>query len=208
MQPYYEDASGVIYHGDCIDLMKKLSNVNINACITDPPYGLDFHGEAWDSFIPDWIADARAVASLVAFTTCPTSQWDYPKPDWVCCWYREASCARNYTGGFSHWSPILVYGKTKKLNVDSIKLHAIKHSYPKGFQHPSPKPEALMRWLVENFTNEKETVLDPFAGSGTTLVAAKKLNRRYIGIEIEEQYCEMAAKRLIEVEKQCSFQFA
>lgn len=62
--------------------------------------------------------------------------------------------------------------------------------------HPCPKPISLMLELLNLFTDEGEIVLDPYMGSATTLLAAKKLNRRAIGIEIEEKYCEIAAKRL------------
>jgi site-specific DNA-methyltransferase (adenine-specific) len=62
--------------------------------------------------------------------------------------------------------------------------------------HPTEKPEPLMAELVTLFTDPGETILDPFMGSGTTLVAAKRLGRKAIGIEIEEKYCEIAAKRL------------
>lgn len=62
--------------------------------------------------------------------------------------------------------------------------------------HPTQKPIALMRELVRDFTDPGETILDPFAGSGTTLVAAKTLGRKAIGIELEERWCEAAAKRL------------
>jgi DNA modification methylase len=63
------------------------------------------------------------------------------------------------------------------------------------FYHPTQKPTALMRWCIEKFPNT-EKILDPFMGSGTTLRAAKDLGRKAIGIEIEERYCEIAAKRM------------
>ena len=63
-------------------------------------------------------------------------------------------------------------------------------------EHPCPKPQALMAELLSQFSDEEETILDPFMGSGTTLRAAKNLGRRAIGIEIEEKYCEIAAQRL------------
>jgi DNA modification methylase len=62
--------------------------------------------------------------------------------------------------------------------------------------HPCPKPEPLMEKLVFDFSDYGDAILDPFMGSGTTLVAAKRLGRKAIGIELNEQYCEVAAKRL------------
>jgi site-specific DNA-methyltransferase (adenine-specific) len=66
----------------------------------------------------------------------------------------------------------------------------------RGVDHPTPKPEWLMRQLIESSSRPADTVMDPYMGSGTTLVAAKALGRRAIGIELEERYCEIAAKRL------------
>ena len=63
--------------------------------------------------------------------------------------------------------------------------------------HPTQKPVALMRWCL-GFVPDARTVLDPFMGSGTTLRAAKDLGRKAIGIEIEERYCEIAAKRMLQ----------
>ena len=104
--------------GDCLEVMRSFKDNEFTAVITDPPYGLDFRGEDWDAFIPAWIGEARRVAPVVIFTTAPTTMWDYPRPDWVCCWYREAAQSRSkLKGGFNHWSPILVC-VTPKYHVD------------------------------------------------------------------------------------------
>ena len=191
MKPYYQDSAVTIYHGDC---SQTLAGLAFDAVVTDPPYGLNFKNSSWDYEIPA-IAFQIAQWGNAIIITAPLRLWDYPKPKWVLNWYRPASSSRSASGGFNHWSPILVY-RDCKFPVDSINLHAIEHSYPVGFEHPSPKPEELMRWLVQHGTEETETILDPFMGSGTTLRAAKDLGRKAIGIEIEEKYCEIAAKRM------------
>jgi len=71
--------------------------------------------------------------------------------------------------------------------------------------HPTQKPLALMEYLIRTYTNEGDTILDPFAGSGTTLLAAKRLNRKAIGIEISEDYCNIIVKRLEENKNQLTF---
>jgi site-specific DNA-methyltransferase (adenine-specific) len=191
MQPYYQDESVTIYNANCRDVLPTLDTVDL--VLTDPPYGLDF--AEWDGEIPEWFEAARAIAETVAFTTAPTTAWDYPRPDWMACWVREAAQSRTSYGGFNHWTPILIYGKCN-LKTDVKRLHgmAAYNEKQNGFTHPSPKPLALFRWLIEGL--EGHTILDPFMGSGTTLRAAKDLNRKAIGIEIEERYCEIAAKRM------------
>jgi site-specific DNA-methyltransferase (adenine-specific) len=64
--------------------------------------------------------------------------------------------------------------------------------------HPTQKPIEVMKWIVEKYTKEGDLILDPFAGSGTTCAAAELMGRRYIGIEISEEYCEIARKRVQE----------
>ena len=136
-----------LYLGDCLEILPTLEAGSVDAVITDPPYGLNYRDNGWDEFIPKWIGEARRIAPVVIFPTAPTTQWDYPRPDWVNCWYREASNSRTNKGGFNHWSPVLIYGDVKFM-VDSLKLHAIQNAYPKGFPHPSPKPEKLLLWLL------------------------------------------------------------
>ena len=78
----------------------------------------------------------------------------------------------------------------------NVFRHAVNGANQGSKPHPSTKPEPLMRELISLFSDEGETILDPFMGSGTTLRAAKDLGRKAIGIEIEEKYCEIAANRL------------
>jgi DNA modification methylase len=193
------DSEGCIVCGDCLDVMADMPDGCVDAVVTDPPYGLNFRDMTWDGLIPPWLKPARRLAGLVVFPTAPLTLWEYPKPTWVCNWYRPASSSRSLLGGgFNHWSPILVYGECK-FPTDSINLHAIANAYPPGFPHPSPKPTALMEWIVGCLS--AQVIIDPFAGSGTTCVAAKRLGRRWIGIDISERYCEIASNRIRNTER-------
>ncbi|MFA9204899.1 MAG: site-specific DNA-methyltransferase [Bacteroidia bacterium] len=188
-----------LYLGDCREVLPTLGRVD--AVVTDPPYGVEFKNEAWDKEIPEIAIALPAMFNRVAIVMGTTAAWQFPPPKWVACWARPASSSRSKVGGFSHWSPILLYGDVK-MAVDFRSWHAIAHSYPPGFGHPSPKPECVMVWLVEELTAKGETILDPFMGSGTTGVACARLGRRFIGIEIEEKYFNIACKRIESAQKQ------
>ena len=196
MKPYWrnEEHDLTIYHGDCLEVMPELGR-EFDLCLTDPPYGLNFRGAKWDADIPDWLPSAREAAGVVCFTTAPTTAWAYPEPSWVLCWFSPGSTARSVSGGFNHWTPVLLYGDAK-FPVDCIRLPRIAHVQPPDFPHPSPKPIALFEWITEHASEEGGSVLDPFLGSGTTLVACYRLGRAGVGIEISEEYCELAARRL------------
>jgi len=92
------------------------------------------------------------------------------------------------------WIPVIVYARPEvslyKTQQDCADIPVVGEMP----DHPSPKPERVMTWIIERLPDG--SVLDPFTGSGTTLLAAKNLGRRAIGIEIEPKYCEIAVKRL------------
>jgi len=185
-----------LHNGDCLEYMKSLQTGSIDAVISDPPYGVDFRGNDWDSFIPSWIEQARRVSKLVVFTTAPVTLWDYPRPDWVACWHRTAAKSRSLQGGFNHWSPIVIYGDVK-FPVDVFYNNAMITAMDnKGVNHPTPKPVKLYKWLVANCAQPGGVVLDPFMGSGTTGIACLQLGRRFIGCEISAEYFAVAEKRI------------
>lgn len=189
-----------IYHGDCREILPQLEPVDL--VLTDPPYGVGFqyasHDDslaAWKCLMADLVGWARTHATMAILPSCQIKQlpWIYATlpPDWLICWYKGSPGHVAYIG-FNDWEPLLVYGKTA-----GLQMHDYFYAQPEAPNgHPCSKPLRWATHLISRATEEPATVLDPFMGSGTTLRAAKDLGRRAIGIEIEERYCEIAAKRL------------
>jgi DNA modification methylase len=212
MKPYYEHAGITIYHCDCRELIRE---IRADATVTDPPYGVNLgvadtrFKDAYIGFedTPDFVRTVCVPAiyrcleftKRVAMTPGNRCMWEYPKPDDVGIWYNPASTTRGRWGFSMVNCFIFYYGKDPHNDGNGMKfsqsLSGCSDSVD-GIDHPCPKPMRFSRWLVHRASLDNETILDPFAGSGSFLVAAKDLGRRAIGIEIEEKYCEIAAKRL------------
>lgn len=193
MKPYYEHQGITIYHGDCREILSTLEKVDL--VLTDPPYGIGelMKGGTWGS--EQKYQDMR--------------KWDFlPDQQTLDLIIQKGTNSIVWGGNYFHFQPSrcwLVWDKQNAVptmadaelawtNFDKpvkrISLPAGNHTYG----HPTQKPLRLFLWSMSHC--QFETVLDPFMGSGTTLRAAKDLNRQAIGIEIEEKYCEIAAKRL------------
>lgn len=201
MKPYYQDDYCTIYHGDCREILPTLEPVDL--VLTDPPYGI---GLDYGSFI-DTPANVAALVSEViplcismsvrTALTCATRQIAfYPPPTWILAWINKAGAYSN-PWGFTCWQPILVYGKDPFLQRGLGGRHdIIDWSEPAEKNgHPCPKPLRFWKKLILRCSFDG-VILDPLMGSGTTLRAAKDLGRKAIGIELDEKYCEIAAKRL------------
>jgi site-specific DNA-methyltransferase (adenine-specific) len=192
-EPFYQDDKyGItIYHGDCREILPDLPKVDL--VLTDPPYGIGIADNpfrqkhekmSWDR-LP--VAEdllllvlSKATNSIVwggNYFNLPPSQcfliWDKQQPET----FSSSMCEMAWV---SKQFPAKMF---KKRVLDYRKFH------------PTQKPDELMMWCIEKI-DDAQTILDPFMGSGTTLVAAKQLGRKAIGIEIEEKYCEIAVKRL------------
>jgi site-specific DNA-methyltransferase (adenine-specific) len=202
VKPYYEDtASGItIYHGDCRDVLPFVQQVDL--VLTDPPYGIAERWKGGFSAKHGW-ASAGAVASQ-------RNSWDVvPDRNLLELVVSKGRYAVVWGGNYFDLPPSrgwLVWNKPERnftlaeaelawTNRDSVVRVKDLPRSDFGRVHPTQKPLVLMRWCIALFS-EARTILDPFMGSGTTLRAAKDLGRKAIGIEIEERYCEIAARRL------------
>lgn len=219
MKPYYEDAtSGItIYHGDCREVLPDLSPLNW-VLLTDPPYGIDggrghdaeefgkgryLHSSGWrddqqyiEQVCAPVIGDLLSRVIRGAITPGVRCMGLYPRPVDVGCFWTPAA-ARRTPWGFSTFQPIFYYGSDPRAGRGALPNGRLLTESAPDNGHPCPKPEIAWRWLATKLVvDEDQLFIDPFMGSGTTLRAAKDLGRRAIGIEIEERYCEIAAKRL------------
>lgn len=200
--PYYQDDAVTIYHADCRNILPELPKVDL--VLTDPPYGIGIdYGDGCNdnedlvSQVVGLMPLIRSKGRRVALTCGVKNIWLYPRPDWVMAWVSNAGTGCS-PWGFCCWQPILIYGKDPYLASMSGSLPDIftSNETTKEKRHPCAKPINLWQKVLHRCSQaDSDTVLDPFLGSGTTAVAAKKLGRKCIGIEIEERYCEIAANR-------------
>ena len=204
VKPYYDHGGITIYHGDCREILPTLPPVDL--VLTDPPYGMDWHGhglstQTWNGLQnDDGDLDLRPILNMpcevVAFgANCYPEQLPH-RGRWICWDKRVVESADKMLG-----SPFELAWRNIDHGYDTmVRLqHGGVVNADGGKQkrvHPTQKPVGLMARIIHLYPKTSETILDPFMGSGTTLRAAKDLGRKAIGIEIEEKYCEIAAKRL------------
>lgn len=207
-----------LYCADCMDILPTLPKVD--AVITDPPYGVML-GEALTgdakakqqqpysmfSDTPDYVGSVVVPAIRIALeksdvgmiTPGNRNAWLYPAPSDIGVWYNPAGTGRG-KWGYILAHLILYYGKDPRAGkcATASSAWALNDSVAsiKNKDHPCPKPEAFMKWMVEKATQENQSILDPFMGSGTTGVAAIQLGRSFVGIEIEPKYFDIACKRI------------
>ena len=220
MKPTWQSDCGTVslYLADCLGVLPNL--LGVDAVVTDPPYGI-----AWDGINHGCINNRgayngyREVASrikeeaeiqsdAIPFDPAPlTDRWEccftgaqhfydrLPPHGSLHCWNKKGTYKP-----MDHGDGDIVWCSRRRCSriFDLVWRGLCRHAeQSERFEHPTQKPIALMAWMIE-LCGEPETTLDPFMGSGTTGVAAVRLGRKFIGVEIEERYFNIAKKRIIE----------
>jgi site-specific DNA-methyltransferase (adenine-specific) len=223
--PYYQDDLVTLHHGDCFDLLPKLEapdhvitdppyedeahtkqrrqSGGKKKGVEPAPLSFGSISESQRAELGRWIGASCKLWSLVFCQIEAVHKWHeaiaggearYVR---TCIWIKPNGCPQ-FTGdrpGMGYETIIACHGPGKLQwsggGRHGVFTHNVTHS-----KHPTGKPLPLMVELIKLFTNPGDLIIDPFAGSGTTLRAAKDLNRRAIGIELDEKFCKIAARRL------------
>jgi len=209
IEPYYEADGITIYNADCLEIMPEFADKSFDIVLTDPPYGINFQSNRRkikydkiandDAFNFEAINEFFRLAERAVYIFC---RWDnlttLPKPKSFLAWAKN-----NWSmGDLKHehgrqWEGIAFYPQEKHKFIKRIP-DVLNAKRTGNNLHPTEKPVELVAELIKN--NEGDLILDPFMGSGTTLVAAKQLGRKAVGIELSQKYCNIAIKRLAQME--------
>ncbi len=209
LKPYYEQDGIVIYHGDCREVLPSLEG---QALVTDPPYGIGGSpgtGDDDPAAYPElmaWLVEQgnRIGGWCFVFQAMPNVSKFH---EWFPEGWRIFAACKNFaqvrpTGVWHSWDPVVFWNSGPNSGPNSTTVHRDYHVgnvagvFGDRIGHPCPRPLDTMKQIVAIAAAEGDTILDPFMGSGTTLRAAADMRRKAIGIEIEERYCEIAAKRM------------
>lgn len=211
MKPFYQDELATIYNANSVDLLRAMDDKSVDLTLTDFPYGnntdYDEYSDTQGSLerlVQDIMPEILRISERALITTGVANVHLYPKPTWMLTWVTPAG-AGSGPWGFSCWQPILAYGKDPYLQAGLGRRHDyyIKTEISQkdlgnkdlGVAHPCPKPLDFWTWLLlRGSVNEDDIILDPFMGAGTTIVAARNLGRKSIGIEISKKYCERSVE--------------
>ena len=198
------------------DVERLMDGEMADLCFSDPPYGIgdskseknnyETHIDSHENLvglIAGFFPLAASHSKVVALTPGVPNMRLYDEPSWTLCWFTGSGTACG-PWGFGTWQPVMVWGACPKLAAGEGR-------HPDGFQflpsgddsaqnrdleHACPKPLSVWRRFMERLCNAStSTILDPFLGSGTTLIAAEQLGRRCYGLEISPAYCDVIVNR-------------
>ncbi|MDD4892409.1 MAG: site-specific DNA-methyltransferase [Candidatus Rickettsiella isopodorum] len=215
IKPYFKETAGVIYNCNCLDILKQIPDKSIDLVLTDPPYGIK-RDKGFGGKGRGFGGKGKYRINVRQYS----DNWDNNRPSKI--YFEEilriSKNAIIFGGNFfadflpqgKHWivwdklNTMPTFGDCEliytNINRNSVKKITCEYNGLIGKEkqrwHPTQKPLYLLTNIINNYSKETDIILDPFLGSGTTVVACKELNRKYIGIEISEKYCQIAKERL------------
>jgi DNA modification methylase len=206
VEPYYDQGGITIYHADCADVLPDVDPARVDLLLTDPPYGIGYdsghakhQGSSIDRgmvvgddspFDPSHLLHyGRAIIWGGNCFASKLPDW----PGWIV-WDKVTQNVSQMRGAEAEfaWTNFV----TRSRVFRHLWRGAYRDSENGHHVHPTQKPVALMRWVLDNWTEPGDLILDPYMGSGPVARACADLGRRYIGVEIVEEYCEAAVNRL------------
>lgn len=208
IKPYYRDEWVTIYHGDCRKILPELPKVDL--VLTDPPYGINLD-LTWLESINNKRLPSKSVDRIIGDDVPLDLGWLFEYPKWVVFGFPYVFNARAI--GWLVWDKqpgLMDADRTITTPVEMALTNCwkgfrlvrcmwagyMRDNGEHRFAHPTQKPQKVISYCINKASELGDLILDPFLGSGTTAYCAKKLNRKCIGIEIEEKYCEITKKRL------------
>lgn len=214
MKPYYDEGGITIYHGDCREIIPKLPKIGL--VLTDPPYAIGAGCGEWSATAAVAVglheASKRLVkgGSLIAFTTTSGRGIQFTQGaigsnlpfNRLLTWSKTDGRSR----AMSPWKwdsvAVLLFGRAPTSRSGASSVFTCGMDYDRETDHKAELPDGISEWLYTPFDAEGLVTLDPFMGSGRLLDAAVRRGRAVVGIDVEERYCEAAAKRLSHLEVQ------
>lgn len=207
-----------IIQGDCLEVMRTFPDKSFDLVLTDPPYGIGEHGGkkrygpqskekgfkthkhyddlGWDS-IPltkEYFAEIFRVSKDQIIFGMNYYTYFLPPTKCFVVWHKKGTDKSSFADCELIWTSF--QSAARLFKYDWVGFGYINNPDKERKEHPTQKPLKLMEYLVNRFSKEGDTILDPFVGSGTTCLAAKNLKRNYVGIELNPAYVEVAQKRL------------
>lgn len=213
MKPYFQNDLVTLYHGDCLEVTEWLK---ADVLVTDPPYGIDIEQRFGSWYGRDERQRQKSVIAndkttkvrdqvIALWENRPAiifGSWKMPRPPATqhrLIWHKQGQAPGPTNAPFmSQDEEIYILGKgfisTSPPMRSVLTTKENRSTAVSQIGHPTPKPIGLMETLIQRCP--EGLIADPFAGSGATLIAARNLGRKVIGVELEEKYCELIANRL------------
>lgn len=216
-EPYYEDKDskgqlqGLLYCADCLEILPQIPDKSVDLVLTDPPYGINYYSGRYkngnphlpiknndDLFLPllELWRILKETGALFSFNSFKNPIIDDKVKNQII-WVKNNWTAGDLTGNFANQYESIAF-----IPKAEFKLKGKRFSNVWYFDrvtpefHPTQKPVDLITRIIKCGSINNDLILDPFLGSGTTAIACKMLQRKYIGIEINPQYCDITIQRL------------